>query len=284
MRNEGTRSVLLLLFLFVFFASTSAASLKKDLSISLVDRKIQDMSGQGFILLFNLSLSNSSSSLCYLDRYDYRVVVHHVEYLNLETSLDRPIEIAAKGMTLISIPLKITYSLLFQSVKGIEDQDKVFCYITGGLVFRDERSKNERIPFTFSGEFPIFKDPEIEIRFLQVKDLSIGGADLSLDVIFKNKNVFDLLVDSIGYELALGERPVGKGEIGGDKNIEARAEKAFSLPLLLEFFEVGKEAYEILQQPRVPCRFLGEMEVTTVWGRMVIHFDKSEMISPLRAN
>jgi len=284
MTNEGKKRVLFLIFLCGFFAFASAASLKKDLSISLVDKKIQDINGSGLILVFSLNISSSSSSFCYLSRYDYRVVVNQAEYLNLQTSLDRPIEIAAKGNTLISLPIKITYSLLFQSIKGIEDQDKALCYLTGGLVFLDERKKEERIPIIFSGEFPIFKEPEIEFHFLQVRDLTIGGADLSLEVTFKNKNAFELLVDRISYKLALGEKPVGEGEIAGDKNIETRAEKTFSLPLLLDFFEIGKEVYNILLELSVPCRFSGEMEVTSVWGKIVILFDKSERISLSRVS
>ncbi len=269
--------------LFVIFLGFSicfvrASSVKKDLSLSLQNKKIQDLTSSGLILVFNLNVSNSSSSLYYLSRYDYRLVVQGTEYLNLQNSLDEPIKINPRVETLISLPLKISYSLLFQAVKGIEAEDKLNCYLTGNIIFRDEKKKEGKIPIAFSGEFPIFKDPEIEFHSLEVKDLTIGGADLSLELSFKNKNGFELLVERISYSLELGGKLTGNGEIRGDKNIESRAEKTFSLPFLLDFFEIGKEIYDYLQQPSLPCRFTGELEAETVWGKLKVPFDKSEKV------
>ena len=71
--------------------------------------------------------------------------------------------------------------------------------------------------------------------------MSIGGADISFKMSFKNSNAFELLVDRIRYEFQLGGKPVGEGIISGDKNIESGEIRIFSLPFLLSFFELGKE-------------------------------------------
>jgi len=82
----------------------------------------------------------------------------------------------------------------------------------------------------------------------------------------------------------LGEKRVGEGVISGDKNIESRGGRVFSIPLLLNFFEVGKEVYNLLHQASALCRISGEIEVRTAWGRIKIPFDKSEKVTISRTS
>jgi len=270
---------LFLSFFWIFVDFAIPNSLTKDLKISLEEKQIQDLSISGFSLVFYIKISNTSRSIYYFSGYDYRFVVNQKEYIRLDTPMSNGIRIEPSSDTLLSFPLKITYSLLFQEVEGIEKEDKATCYLAGTMRFSDGRKEKGKLPFSFSGEFPLFKSPEIECLSLDVNDLTIGGADLSFEVRFKNRNGFELFVDSIRYALQLGEKPIGEGKISGDKNIKSRTDKVFSLPLLLNFFEVGKDVYNILHQPSALCRFSGELKVRTVWGTLNIPFDKRERVS-----
>ncbi len=272
-----------MLFLWAFASSALPLSLRKDLSISLEEKKIKDLSVSGLFLIFYVKISNSSSSPYFLSSYDYRFVVNQKEYFRLSTPLEEYIRIEAKGNTLLSFPLKITYAHLFRAVEGIEREDKVQCYLTGAMTFSDGRREKGRLPIAFSGEFPIFKKPEIEFLTLQVKEMTIGGADISFKVSFKNSNAFELLVDRIRYGFHLGGKPVGEGIISGDKNIEGGEIRIFSIPFLMSFFEAGKEVYIQLRQPSALCRFFGEIEVRTAWGYIKIPFDKSDKVTISRS-
>ena len=72
--------------------------------------------------------------------------------------------------------------------------------------------------------------------------------------------------------------------ISGDKNIESQGESVFSIPLLLNFFEVGKDVYNLLHQASALCRFSGEIEVRTAWGRIKIPFDRSDKVTISRTS
>jgi LEA14-like dessication related protein len=246
---------------------------KKDLAVSLKEKRIRDLSSRGLTLAFHVGIRNSSAAACFLTRYNYRVTINQKEYLRLPVVLDDPIRVGAGEEVLIALPLKVTYALLFQAIGPIEE--KAVCDMVGDLVFADEKKKEEKIAFAFSGEFPIFKDPVVEFLPLRVKDLTVGGGDVIFDVKFGNPNNYDLIVDTITYNLWFGETTVLKGEIPGDKSVPAKGNKTLSLPFLMDFFEVGKEVYDLLQKPPVPCRFSGEIAVNSVWGRLVIAFDKA---------
>lgn len=284
MAYKSKNSYIFLVLLIILASLASAQPIKKSIAISLRERQIQDLSGSGLLLAYYIDIKNSSSKPVYLTGYDYRFLVNSQEYLRLETDLENPIRIDANGDTLISLPLKITYDLLFKAIPGMEAEDKAVCYLSGNFVFSYSSKKGDKVPFTFSGEFPIFREPEVEFLSLEVKDLTIGGADLLFSVKFKNNNGFELLVDKLSYSLYLGENILSQGLIEGDKSITKKGEKVFSLSLLLNFFEVGKEVYNILQLTSSLCRFSGEAEITTVWGRIKIPFEIREEISITKAS
>ena len=255
------------------------ASVEKDLAISLSESQIQDLSLQGLSLVFYVKIANSSSKDYYLSGYEYRFVVNQTDYIQLKTGLEEnKIKIDALKDNFISFPIKITYVHLFQVVKGLENQDKVSCYLTGIMNFSDGQKEKGKLPFAFSGEFPLFKPPDIAILKLKINNMTIGGADLNVDVKLTNNNGFELMVDKITYKLQLQTKPIGQGEIKGDKNIKSHQSRTFGLPLLLNFFEVGKEVYDILCQSEAICHFQGEMEVQTVWGKVTIPLDKVERV------
>ena len=147
------------------------------------------------------------------------------------------------------------------------------------MFFLTERGKEQRVAFAYSGEFPIFKDPEVDLLPLDVLDLTVGGADVVFHPRFKNPNGYDLGVEAIDYELYFGGRLVLSGAIPGDKSLPPTGEKTFSLPFLVDFFEAGDEVRAEFAKNELPCRFNGRIRIASVWGPLVIRFDKTQ---PLR--
>ena len=278
MSEKNKRRAALFGLLFLIMASGVAGAAKKNISISLSKKEIRDMDSSGLILVFYLKVANSSSSPYYLSQYDYRVVIQETDYFSLKTSLEQPIRIEKNEETLISLPVKITYALLFEAVKGIEQSPKVTCYVTGLMTFSDGKRREEKTPFAFSGEFPVFKGLEIEIHPLEVKDLTVGGVEFAFAFSCKNKNGFEVVLGNTDYKLELGGRAISEGMIRGENRIGAQGEKAFFLPLILDFFEVGKEMFAVFDQPYAECQFSGEAPATSVWGEFKLTFSKKEKI------
>ncbi len=276
------RSFCLPVFILAFVLLSFPAVSKQELKISLKGTEIKDFDSAGLSLVFYITVANPSRSHYFLAGYDYRFMVSQKEYLRLTTSLEEPIRIEPKKETLVSFPLMITYAHLFQAVEGIEKEDKAQSYLTGTVVFSDGKREKERLPFAFSAEFPLFKKPEVKFLSLKIKELTIGGADVAVEVSLINSNPYELLVDRIGFAFYIGESPISEGIISGDKNIGSRGEKVFSLPFLFNFFDVGQNVHDLLRQTSALCRLAGEIEVKTVWGRVKVSFDKAEKVPIVR--
>ncbi len=249
-----------------------AGSLDDDLSISLEVKQVENLTTTSLNYVFYLNIKNISSKSYYLTRYRYRFVVNEKEYLQINTASSEGIELRPSVTTMVAIPVKITYENLFQAIEGVSEMDSTLCYLMGELFFSDGRRERGSLPIAFNGEFPIFKDLGVEIVSLDANTISIAGADLDFHVKFKNSNGFDLRVHEINYSLKLGGQLVDAGQIEGDKNIEEKGEKVFTIHLLLNFFDVGKQLYPILQNSDVEAAFSGEIGFLTQWGRMQIPF------------
>jgi LEA14-like dessication related protein len=257
-------------------ASSTTAGGRDEITLALKEKFIRNLSSSGLVLAFHVVVANPSPAPFELVRYRYRVRIEQKEYINTETVLDAPLSIPAEGQTLIALPVKITYDLLRTAIGPIEGQ--ALCDIVGEMVFQGQRKREQKVPFAFSGEFPIFQDPEVDLLPLKVLDLTVGGADVVLHPRFKNFNVYDLIIDTIDFELYFNGHLVFAGGIPGDKSLPRTGEKTFSLPFLLDFFETGDAIREDFGKDEFPCRFTGRIEIASVWGRLIIRFDRTQAL------
>ena len=271
---------MLFVVLLVAMAQFSfSATITKDLKIELKEKRIRDFSLDGLTLVFYVNIVNSSSKTYFLAGYDYRFIVDQKDYLQLQTGLEEGLRIEAREETLVAFPIRITYKNLFRTIPEMENELHATCNLVGWARFSDGRRDKGKLPLAFTGDFPIFWRPEFELVQLRINTLTIGGAELDFEVKFKNKNRFDLMVDRISYTLTLAGYEIESGNISGDKNIDNQGEKIFSLPLLLNFFDVGREVYDVLDKSSTQCVFSGEVEIQTVWGRLIILFDEQGLLS-----
>jgi LEA14-like dessication related protein len=273
------KAIFLVVLLMASVHFASPASLTKDLKIAVRDKRIRDFSLDGLTLVFYVNIANSSSKDYFLSGYEYRFIVNQTDYLQLQTGLEEGIRIEARGETLVAFPVKITYKNLFRTIPEMKNELHATCNLVGWARFSDGRRERGKLDLAFTGDFPIFWKPELQLVQLQVNTLTIGGADIEFAVKFQNKNRFELMVDRISYTLTLAGYEIEKGTIAGDKNIDKQGEKLFSLPLLLDFFDVGKEVYNVLDKSSTQSRFNGVVEVQTVWGRLTIPFDEQELLT-----
>jgi LEA14-like dessication related protein len=276
------KAILLIVLLMASASVSFPAALDKYLKITVREKRIRDFSLDGLTLVFYVNIANSSSKDYYLSGYEYRFIVNQTDYLQLQTGLDDGLKIEKKGEILVAFPVKITYENLFRVIPQMKNELHATCNLVGWARFADARRERGKLALAFTGDFPIFWEPELELGQLRVNALTIGGADIHFEVKLKNKNRFDLMVDRIEYTFTLAGYEIRKGTIIGDKNIDKQGEKLFSLPVLLDFFDIGKDVYDVLNKSSAQGRFTGVIGMNTVWGRLAIPFDKQELLTITR--
>jgi len=271
-------AALLVLVIRLAAAAVAAPGLpaqqKPDIEISVREKRILEPTPQGLSLSFVLHLKNLLTLPQLLASYDFRAVIDGVEFLNLQTELDAPIRLEGREEIEIALPIKITYGYLFAAVPGIQDRDQASCSVTGGMSFQEDRGKEKRVPISFSGEFPIFRGIEVNPLSIEARDLTVGGADLVFKASVGNPNGFPFKIVRMSCRLELVGVPVSESVLGQGVTVDARGEKVLSVPLLLDFFELGRPLYDGLSQPPVDIRLSGEIELSSIWGTFKISFDR----------
>lgn len=281
MKKRFLTALILTLTLISF---SEAGPLDKDLTLSLEARQVENLTPESCSFVVYINIENTSSKPYFLTRYRYRFIAEEKEYLQLNRILGEGLEVSPSTKTMIAIPVKITYENLFQAIEKTRNLDKVSCYLMGELFFGDGKKDRGSLPIAYSGEFPIFKTPQVELLELRANSVSLGGADLDFQFKFLNSNGFDLRVDDIKYSLKLDNLPISAGRIEGDKDIAGKGEKVFSLHLLINYFDVGRDVHAVLQKEDVVLLFEGDIEFRTNWGRMVIPFERNEKITISKKN
>jgi hypothetical protein len=254
----------------------------REVSVVLKEKRIRDLRGTGLVLVFHLEVANAAAEPVDLVRTRYRVAIGAKEYLNMDVALDSPLRITGGDRTMIGLPVRITYALLAAAVGPLGD--RASCELVGEFVFLNARQREERVPVALTGEFPIFQEPVLSFRPLRVKGLTVGGADFVFEASFANANPYELIVERLSYRLDFGETTVQSGDAEGDKSFPPRGGRPIVLAFLLDFFEVGRPIYELLQKETLPVRFAGEVEIASVWGPLVIPFDGREMLAVSRVD
>jgi hypothetical protein len=278
MRTTGARRGAVFGLALALLAGAAAA---RDVTVDLRGKRIENLSGAGLTLVFQLEAGNASEAAVRLVRYTYRVAVGQKEYLRMPVILEAPIPVGAHETVYLELGVRITYANLAAVVGPLGE--RAACDVSGEFVFADDRRRETRVPVAFSGDFPIFADPGLDFLPLRVNSLSVGGADLVFEAEFHNPLGYDLLLDRLSFKLELGPQTVLEGEVEGEKSLPAHGDRLISLPILLDFFETGKDMAGLLTGDTVPCRFSGDILIASAWGRLAIKFDKQDALAVVRS-
>jgi LEA14-like dessication related protein len=146
------------------------------------------------------------------------------------------------------------------------------------MVFARGRRRGGSLPFAFSAEFPIFQAPTLAVLSVKAKALTIGGADLEVKLSVSNPNGFSLDMDDLEYDLKLGGHPLKRGRLRTSDPVAASSEHILSIPLLFNFYDVGKDVHALLQQENVSCQVTGTMFVRTEWERLSLPFELNQRV------
>lgn len=280
MVKKKAASILSLAAAVLLCSSASAALPGKGVSVSLRDKAIRDLSSRGLTVYFYLTLSNREGSERKLVRYDYRALVDQKAFFSLSVPLEEPIAVPAGKEVLLALPVRITYANLFQAVGLLEKSAALD--VTGEMLFRDARNREERVSFSLNAAFPIFKEPVIEVSSLELNELTVGGADLSVRLKLHNPNSYELLIERLDFRLFFAGEEVQSGSLEGDKSLAAGIGKEFVISFLIDFFEAGEGLREAFAGPEMPCRFAGELGIASAWGWLEFPFDRSVRVPVIR--
>ncbi len=270
-------------FSFLSFVSLQS-SVKKELDITLEAKKIEGLSPSGLTLYFLFRVVNNSSAEYKLSRTTTRVMVNQNEFFRLDTPVDPPLAVPASSATTIAAPVKITYDYLFKAIPSLQQEEVFTCALTGFFTFLDARRREVKLPIAATANFPLFRSFDLEIHPLQVKEISVGGAELVFSASIINKMATTWILRSLRYRLEIAQHEVGQQQELAENSWGPQEAKELTVPVLLDFFELGSELYTLLNEKEVEVAVTGEMVVESEWGKFLLPFSARQKVMTQRSS
>ena len=231
-----------------------------DLAVKNLDIANADLEEMDLVL--NIQVNNHYPIGIHLPAFDYHFQVNENAFLKGSTTLNQ--SISAKHQNIVKVPVRIHFMDLYQSLGNLLNQDQAAYQLSGNIHVDVPILGRLKMPFEKKGQLPLLKMPKISVKGLRVKSLNFATANLSLDIEMDNPNGFLMLLNNFSYNFAVDGLKWADGQISKDMSFQKHGNSQISIPIALNFFEMGKTLFNVIKNKRaLPYEFNTHLQFQT---------------------
>ncbi|MDI6793579.1 MAG: LEA type 2 family protein [bacterium] len=272
-RNPKLKIYIWPLLIFLLSGCATLQEVIKTPEASLTTTKITGIDLESVSMAFDVKITNPNPIGISLSGFDYLLTAKDKKIV--EGSKQDRLEIKKAGEGNFSIPVLIRYADIYKVIQGLKDANKVPFKFEGNLYIENPLARGNpfKIPFSKSGELPVFKIPSLSLSHLKVEKLSLMGADILLGLKIKNPNSFDFSFDDFAYHLNLGSFDIVEGSLAGKKTVKEGKEGLWELPVHIDLLGLGLAGQSVLTGEKVDYEFKIKTRIATPWAGIDLPFD-----------
>ena len=252
--------------------------------VDFVAGRLAKLSFDAADFLFDVKIRNPNPLGVKLAGFDYDLLINGNSFLKGEQ--EKEVEIVAKGESIVQLPLSLRFVDLYQTFKGLRDQDVSTYQLNCGFSFDLPVLGVVNIPVSKKGSFPLLKLPTVDLDALKLKNLSFSGAELQLMVRLSNPNALSMMLERFQYHLEINGRRWISGDLKGNMQVTSKSESHIEIPISLDFLQVGQSVYQILTGGEsLRYQFGGKLDLTTsiaLLSNVSLPFDRSGSVKLIK--
>ncbi|PVV20053.1 MAG: hypothetical protein B6D79_14825 [gamma proteobacterium symbiont of Ctena orbiculata] len=199
---------------------------------------------EGLDLVFDVNIDNPNPFAIDLTGCDYDLQLFERSFLKGQQS--RGLSLAAKSGSKVQVPLRLGFRQLLSTYQALKSAHQASYRLDLGLGFQMPLIGSLRLPINVEGDFPVPKIPQLRIKSLAIKQLSLEKADLLLQLQVDNPNNFSLLLEQLNYHLKLNGLAIAEGLIEKPVDIMQGGSAVLSVPLSIDLLQAGIGLYSAL--------------------------------------
>lgn len=212
--------------------------------LSVDNVRVTGFDFQQMELTYDIKVENPNSVAVRMMGYDYNLDLNGNTFISGDQA--EKIEIEASGESIFQVPMTLNFSDIYRTASGLSDQDETSYHFLSHLRFDLPVLGATEIPVQNRGSIPLLKSPKLDVRNLEIQNLSLSGADVVLKLAFDNPNGFGLDINQLAYDLQVnGDRWAG-GTALQDVTIRENGITELDIPISLNISQIGMSAYRIL--------------------------------------
>lgn len=253
-------------------------------TVSVVDQRLTRLDFERVNMAFGIQVNNPNPiaiSLAALD-YDLKLAGHSFA----SGQQNKQMQLAAAGPSRFELPLSMSFQEIYQGLTELKGKSEVPYELTTGLAIDVPLLGKLRYPVTTSGTLPLPKLPKVSLQKLSLEKLSFSGATLALNVVVDNPNAFNVGLDKLRYDFTVNGKRWLSGQRSSLGNIANNQSNVITLPITLNFFEMGSGLYGLLNSGEaLDYSLSGRLDASSshpLIGRFDMPIDTSGRISLAR--
>ncbi len=223
--------------------------------------KLTSLDSNGVDLTFDVQVDNPNPVAISLAGLDYDLKLLGSSFL--QGNQTKGMKLAANGSSQVQVPVRLGFQQLLDSYRQLRGAKQVDYQLDLGMGFEVPLLGKVRVPVSYQGEFPIPEMPSVSLRSLDVQQLSLSGAKLLMQLEVDNPNAFSLLLQRLDYGLKLNGYDVGGGLVKQGVKIGQEGRGTVSLPLAVDFNQVGMGLYKALLGQGIQYDLSGSMDASS---------------------
>lgn len=248
-RINSIKTILFILPLMAMLSCQQALQLLNQVNIkeptaSVEKVQLTDISLQKVDLRFDIAVENPNPLGVHLSGMDYNLLINDASFIKGQKK-DK-LNIKANGKANVSIPLSLTFSEIRKAVTSFADLDTVPYQLDLKIGVNLPVLGNIKIPLSKKGSFPNLKIPEINLKGIKLNSIGFSGADLKFMIDIKNPNALSFITGNLNYDLEVNGKNWIKGKIDKAIKINKKAKQTVTIPVTLNFLEMGSAVYQML--------------------------------------
>ena len=249
LKSSYTLSIISLLFLILGLSACSPGDVRQAMEnqrprISIADQRITSLDFERVSMAFGIKVDNPNPIGIQLAGLDYDLKLGGHSFLT--GSEEKQMSLRANGVSRIELPLSLGFAEINEAISTLKGKEEVPYELTTGLMIEVPLLGKLRYPVTSRGIVPVPQLPKVSLKTLRVDSMNLLGATLALDIEVDNPNAFSLGLDRLNYNLMVNGKRWASGNRNSLGTIKQKQNNVITLPLSLNFMELGSGLYTAL--------------------------------------
>jgi len=170
----------------------------------------------------------------------------------LDGNARNKLELKANGASTTTFPVNITLGKSAEVLLSLLQKNSLPYDLNSAFTFAiPQVNRNVTIPVAFGGVLPVPKLPLVTIKEFKFTNVSPAGIGVRVVSSVKNTNKFEIPVDGFHFDVKLNNRNVLQNRAVRGLRVAAGKTKNVPLEFNVSPLDLGINAVEILQRPRI---------------------------------
>lgn len=206
---------------------------------------VQSFTFNGVNLLFDFEVHNPNQVGVDAEEYSYEFFINDNSFISGRQ--EENLRIERRSSSFVQIPVSLNFSEIYDTVTDLAGRDSLSYRIDSEVLFDIPGLGEKMVPVSAAGGLPIPKLPKIEFGEIEIKNLSLSGAELELGIRIFNPNSFGLSLSKLDYLLNVNGREWLDSQIVDSIRIGALEEQLVRIPIRLNAEQMGSVLLEMMR-------------------------------------